>query len=901
MLLPAYFWQMEYRFYWCCRSCLAGLFFFMAIHATAQAPLQADFQNIPLSEAFRTLEKTGGITISYDPGLVKNIRVTASFTNKNPQEAFSILLQHTPLEAAVVRERHVLILKRDEAPSSLTLCAKLLDADSREALPYASIFSIKAGAGAQSNAEGQFQLSSNSELAPQDTLLIRMLGYRSLSVPASRLLNDNCPSILMRPISRELVEITITDRALEALELPAASRITEVRPERPGLVPSLGEPDPFRMVQVLPGVAADGDKADELLVRGGNTDQNLVLWEGIPIYHTGHLFGLVSALNPYVVDRVNVWKGNFSADQGGRVSSLIDMRTDPTPLERPSFAVGVNLVSTYFSLETPLFRRKGGLLFAGRHAFSGVLQSSGYQKLFGFATQDSRIKSEFETQQNDSLLQKAFRIFPYSTFSDGNLKLWLRPNARTLLDLNVYLGYDVLRYRRELDLRQFGTYLAAADTVNIVNFGMSAHVHRDWTENYSSEWRFAVSNYKSTYDFTGTTNPDVPQQYYQHQDNTLGEGVLQFDNNWRFSRRHHLQFGVQIIKTGNFFLDSLQNKPDPNASRRLQIDLPSNQSALYGIWRLGDSAHWYLEAGLRHVTFNYTTQSYWEPRLSAQWQAGKHLRLKAFAGVFHQFMRRAYVPNILGLNNRAWVTADDNLQLPVLESRQVSLGFTFEKKGWLLDAEVYGKVLEPVTGVDLRFNGTPDLSLWAARGTENVGGLELLLRKRWGRYTQVLAYTNSRADMQFDSLNQGNVFPSDFDQRQAINWTHNLGFKHWSFSLSWNYHSGRPYTPPTGVNTQTRPDGTVATSVAYGPRNSARLPDYSRLDSSIQYHFGEKHLTGTLGLSVFNLLNHANLQQREFFVQTLYDANGDPETYTTGTIERGLLGRMPNIFLLLRW
>ena len=863
----------------------------------AQPLLSGDFHDASLPDAFRTLEKSGGITVSYDPTLVKNWRVTASFTNKKPEEAFAILLRETNLSAEVVRDRHVLILERPGPPAPLTLCARLLDAETREALPYASIFSAQAGSGAQSDDQGRFSLKTTADLAQTDTLTIRMIGYRTLRLPATRATGSVCPDVYLRPASRELVEITVTDRAIEAFNLPAEGGAPEFRPGRGGLVPSLGEPDPFRMIQFLPGVTNEGDKADELLVRGGSPDQNLVLWEGIPIYHTGHLFGLISALNPYVVDRVNVWKGNFSADYGGRVSSLIDMRTETGPLERARYSAGINFVNSYFSVETPLFRKKAGLLLAGRYAFSDLVQNKSYQQLFGFATQNSRLHGDLETQQGDSLLRQTYQIIPASAFSDGNLKFWWQPNDRTLLDLSLYGGFDQLRYSRELDLRRFGYYFAGGDTIDIGNTGLSLRLRHDWTGRYTSEWRFAASNYQSTYHFGGTFDSTDIAQYRQYQENTLREGSFRFDNNYRISRYLHLQFGFQAVKTANLFLDKRSDATQPTDPAEIRADLPSNQSSFYGIWRLGDSAHWYLEAGLRHTTFNYSTKSYWEPRLSAQWQVRPHFRLKASAGTFHQFMRRVYVANNLGLNNEVWITTDENFQLPVLRSRQVSAGFSFDKKGWLLDVELYGKTIEPLTGANLRFNGVSQ-ARWNFRGTQTAGGLEIMLRKRWGPYTQWLSYTGSQTDVQFDSLNNGQAFPADIDQRRAVGWAHHLAVKRWLFSITWTYHSGRPYTPPTGVAL----DSTQTAVVAYGPRNSARLPDYSRLDFSAQYQFGgKKRFQGTVGLSAFNLFNHANLQSREFFAEPRFDDQGQPDGYGVGTVEHTLLGRMVNLFLLLRW
>lgn len=865
-----------------------------ATSARAQSRLSGNFQQSPLATAFYELEKNSGITISYDPLVVENLRVTAVFTDKKIEEAFDLLLRGTPLQAEVLRERHVLVSRRPEPAPLLQLCGRLIDAQNGEPLEYAAVFAEKTKVSVFSGADGRFSLQASSS----DTVQLRLLGFQTLRLPAQRL-QKPCADIRLPARHRELVEITITDRAVEPLGLPKGNGGAELRPDRGGFVPSLGEPDPFRLIQFLPGVTADGDKADKLLVRGGSNDQNMVLWEGIPVYHTGHLFGVVSALNPYMVDRVSIWKGNFSADQGGRVSSIIDMRTAARTFEKPTLSAGLNLVSAYFSLETPLFGKKAGLLVAGRRAFSDVLENPAYQKLFGFATQNSRIRNDQDEQQSNPILLNAYRIRPSSAFGDGNFKFFWQPNERTRLEASGYAGTDGLRYRRDVVLPEWNFYFAGGDTVNVRNLGFSVRLQRQWTPDYASEWRFAWSDYQSLYNFSGTFDTLEAAQYIHNQENTLREGTFQFNNTWRLSARHHLQFGFQAVKTANYFFQKALSRVQPQDSWEWSNDVPSNQSALYGIWRMGDSTHWMLETGVRHVTFNYATRSYWEPRLSAQRELRPGLRLKINGGIFHQFMRQAYIWNDLGLNNEAWFTADDNFNLPVLESRQVSAGFSFARNGWLFDVEAYHKFLDNLTGVNFRFNGEPE-SLWDVRGVETARGVEVLLRKKWGPYTHWLSYTYGRAEMRFDSLNAGSIFPADFDQRHAFGWAHHLRWKHWSLALSWNFHSGRPYSPPTGITIVTEPDGNKRLEVAYGPRNSGRLPNYHRLDASVQYHFSQKKINGSAGLSVFNAANRVNLQNREFYVETKYDDAGNPVDYGVGGVDRTLLGRMVNVFVLLR-
>lgn len=872
---------------------------------TAQNLLSADFRQTPLAEALKTLEQSGGFSISFDPESVRDIRVTARFRDQQPAQAFDLLLRETPFVADIVRAQYVVIRKRGETTGGGTqewikLCGRIIDAETREALPFVTVQCPNRGQATQSDAGGNFSLNIAGPLSNRDSVWFKYIGYQHRRVTAQSLTQTPCRDIPLHLSTQQLMEILVTDRTVDPVGVPVKGEVqTELRPDRTGFVPALGEPDPFRMIQMLPGISSDGDKAGDLLVRGGSSDQNLVLWEGIPIYHTGHLFGVVSALNPFVVNRVNVWKGNFGAEQGGRASSVIDMRYEPPVPAKATFAAGINLLSGYFAFETPLFRQKGGLLLAGRGAFSDVINNKAYQKLFGFATQDSRIRDDVNTRQSDSFLLHAIRIQPVSEFNDANLKLYYQPNEKTRLETSAYFGADVLRYRVDANIPEWNVTYAGGDTVQVANIGIGMRLRREWTPAYRSEWQFASSSYLSLYDFAGSFDTTQFPQTKRRQENAVQENVFRFDNYWRLNALQEFKFGFQAVKTGNRFLERFTDFTKPADSYEWSVALPSNQSAFYGSWRAADGDQWSFEAGMRIVTYNYTTRSYWEPRMAAQWAISPTVRLKANAGVYRQFMRKAYIWNNLGLNNEVWFTADENLKLPVLVNRQFAVGMTFSDNGWLMDLEVYRKLLKPLTGVNLRFNGQPQ-TVWDARGTERAVGLELLLRKRWGAYTHWFSYTYGRADARFDSLNAGAVFPTDFDQRHTIAWTHSFDWKRWSVALSWNFHTGRPFTPPDGVETTVKPDGTVSREVAYGARNTARLPDYHRLDLSTQYNFKIGKMKGGLGLSIYNFYNRANVQSRSFFVQESAGPNGEPQ-YTTGSFERTLLGSMGNLFLLMRW
>lgn len=877
-----------------------GLILLIASRVAGQT-VTANFQELPLQEVFRQMEQKAGLKISFDPALINGVTISTSFTNKKPQDAFQLILQNTNLEAEFLNGGYVVITTRNIPPPlpEWTLCGFVKDFETGEALPYVTVLVSSSRKSVLTDESGKFSINIRAVSIKHDSAILHYLGYFPESVPLTALVKGKCPEIKLRVSTRELLEILITDHAVDPVGLPVGyASSTGKRPEKGGFVPGLGEPDPMRMLQMLPGVSAEGDKAGELIVRGGGSDQNLVLWQGIPIYHTGHLFGVVSALNPYMVKQVNIWKGNFSADMGGRASSVIEMQNNLPVPEKIKVGVGINLLSFYGSLELPFKNRKGAVVLAGRIANSDLIKNDFYRRLFGYATQNSRIKNDMDIQSRDSSLLHSIKIQPTSGFSDFNAQIFWQPRPKSRWEINSYVGSDLLNYRVDANVPETNFYYAGGDSVYVINAGISTKFTHNWTEAYKTEWSWASSTYVSDYKFSASFDSLVFPQHQQRQNNSIIESIFKFDNTWQLNKSQSLRFGFQSVKTVNEFSEKTVNTQNPDAGTFWESDVPSNQSAFYGIWQISNSNIWHFETGMRRVIFNYSDKTYWEPRINAWWSPVQPLRFKCSAGVFHQFMRQAFIWNDLGLNNEAWFTADDNTELPVLTNRQLSLGAGWMKNGWTADIELYSKWLDPVTGVNLRFNGQPQ-NVWNIKGNESVSGIEFLLRKKWGVYTQLLSYTYSRSFIRYDSLNSGYTFAGDYDQPHTLTWSHHLGWKHWVVSGIWNYRSGRPYTPPKNISITQNPDGSTSGSIIYNRWNSGRLPDYKRLDISVQYLW-KRRAEYAFGLSVFNFLDNYNVQNREFFVEPKTGSSGQ-QTYGISSIERTLLGRAVNLFFLFRW
>ena len=844
--------------------------------AFAQKLLKGKFENTPLPEVFQKLERQANLSISFDPAQVNNKRISASFSGVTVQEAFDIALRGTSLQAEIIKERYVIIRPQANAAAPTKpkpVCGRVLDSNTGDPLGFASVFAVKSKQHTLTDSAGYFKLAISDTYILIDTLSIRYFGYKSPRVPLKKFATQQCPKILLYPDDHVLVEIVVRDRATEAIEAPSSETSIGLRPDRTGFVPAFGEPDPFRMLQFLPGVRADNDKSGDLLVRGGGNDQNLIMWEGIPIYHNSHVFGLVSALNPYVVNRVQFWKGNAGAQYGGRASSIVDMRSELTPPRKFRAALGVNQLSAYLSLEAPLFRHKGGILFATRGAmlfdhpvFAALFKHvTGTEGLAGVREASILGALGLPNEQHDG-----------ASFKDANFKCYWAPNVRNRVEWSVYSGED----RRQLRDSVPSAAYWSGDTATSINFGSSIRWKRQWSGRFSSEWLYARSHYATGYGFGWGNATNAPISF-EHRKNVIEETLLHFDQTSVLSPHLSLRFGAQFDGVANSV--GVMTKVDTGFVSIFN-NYSANHVAFYGQVQWRPDSMWEIEAGIRAVRYKGAGLPFIEPRVNISRKLASGISVRANIGIFTQFVRRSFEGVPLSMNDEAWImSAVQRNALRPFQGRQMALGGILDKAGWVVSGDFYIKKLASLTGISHHLNGLAQ-PIPNSRGTEQSAGLELMARKKWGPITHWVSYTLSKTTARYDSIDGGIRFPADSDQRHVFRWTPSFSSRHWDISASWNLLSGRPYTPAVAV--------TSAGVLDYGLHNSARLGIYKRVDCSVQYSWSKKWFKMSSGLTIYNLFNRKNAQDRQYFA-----APGA----TMLVLDRYALGGLGNIFLLFKF
>ncbi|GAB5520016.1 MAG: TonB-dependent receptor [Rhodothermales bacterium] len=766
------------------------------------------------------------------------------------------------------------------------------DAETGETLPFASVAVKGTTVGAATNVDGFFVLLS----VPRDslTLLVRYIGYQPAEVPIDTRTLDGPLRIELDVVNSELGEVEVTAESYEMIQ--AAEDVSQVRvsPKDLAVLPNAGEVDIFRSLQLLPGISGTNEGASGLYVRGGTPDQNLVLLDGMTVYHVDHFYGFFSAFNADAIKDVQVYKGAFPAQYGGRTSSVVDL-TGRTGGLKPRIGVGVNLLSANAAVEMPLGDR-AAVVVTARRSYTDILQTGLYNSIY-----DTVTGGEEDTggpAGGRGPLSQGNTFQPAFYFYDLNAKVTYRPSDRDVLALSVYNGADNLDKSRDvLGAGGLGAPENVTSDLNDLtdwgNIGVSGKWSRQWHPRFYSNALAAYSQYYSDYDRlfelerrdAETDTVSFATRTRSDERNRVGDFTLRLDNTWQVSARRTLDFGMQYTAsdvTYDFVRDDTLNV--------LARDQQAVQLAGYlqQTRRIGSRITW--QSGVRIAYFEGTDETYVEPRTSLTLNVTDRLKLKGAYGRFNQVVSRIVNENITEGARDFWLLADGT-DVGVSSATHYVAGISYETPNWLFDVEAYQKDQTGLTEFSLRYQSRlreTSASELFFTGDGVARGIEVLLQRKTGRHTGWLSYTLADVEHTFPGLNAGEAFPALHDQSHELKLVHSYAINdQWRFSATWMFGSGTPYTAPSATYNLDLLDGSELTYVQVGEKNGERLPAYHRLDAGVHFLFpiGDASMMGDVGFSVFNLYNRSNVWYRE------YDFSTSPLT----TTDVGYLGFTPNI------
>lgn len=626
-----------------------------------------------------------------------------------------------------------------------------------------------------------------------------------------------------------------------------------------------GEKDILKTLQLLPGIKSAGEGNSGFYVRGGSTDQNLILLDEAPVYNASHLLGFFSTFNSDAIKDVTVYKGGMPAQYGGRLSSVLDIRMNDGNKKETTFEGGIGLISSRLKVEGPFVKDKSSFMISGRRTYADAF--------LAFAS-DTSLK-------NNTLY-----------FYDLNAKANYQIDDKNTVYLSGYFGRDKLGLSNT-----FG-----------FNWGNATGTLR-WNHLFSNRLFSNTSLIVSKYDYT-IENLLSGSEFKVNS--SISDFNLKQDFNYSLNNKHELKFGFDAIHhtiaPGEISSPSTSSVNEIKIENRKGIELAAYISDQYNVsdkiklvygLRIssfsllgGGNFKTYNNDGLETSSTFYKSseivKSYFnlEPRFSASFQLDDTKSIKT-----------SYTRNVQNLHLMSNSTATSPTDLYIMNSLntkpeladQFSLGYfnNFKDNDYEFSAEVYYKPMqnqiEYRNGTDLRGNQNVEADLIYGRG--RAYGMELFFKKKYGKFNGWVGYTLSKTERQFDLISNGNWFNARQDRPHDVSVVgiYKPG-KRWIFSSTFVYSSGNAVTFPIGKYVL---DG--QTVFYYGERNSSRTPDFHRLDVSATLEGKpNKKFKSSWNFGIYNLYNRKNPFSIEF-------QDNPDNTSQTQAVQTSLFGIIPSV------
>jgi TonB dependent receptor/TonB-dependent Receptor Plug Domain/CarboxypepD_reg-like domain len=692
------------------------------------------------------------------------------------------------------------------------------------------------------------------------TIQVSHFGYRTFREKVSIKSEPVNIIVSMINVAKELDEVTVNSQGVNGNVSRPMLGVTPLSIKTIKKIPAMmGETDILRGLQMLPGVTSVGEAANGVNIRGGTTDQNLILLDDTPIFNPTHLFGLFSIFPPDAVSGLELYKGGIPARFGGRAASVIDINLINPSLDKFKMSGGISLVSNRLTIEQPLIKDKLGIMVSGRASFNDFFFKLGPPKV-------QNIKANFY---------------------DLATKLFYRMNAKNTMTFSGYLSKDFF----QTDL--LGTVANVNATSTQYDY-QTANAALKWFHSFSSKLNLQTSAIYTNYQ-PKTLLPELNSDNKVSIESGIVYQQLKSSLNYSPNEKHRFELGLSTIlyKVNPGILN-------PGTSKSVNLrTVPEEKSMESGIYLEDEitlNNRLSLSLGLRYSTYaamGGTVRSYnpllsksdltvidstvyksgetsatyggFEPRIALKYSLTELSSIKLGYTLMRQYLQ--VVSNTTTpLPTSRWATSNAYIKPQVSELYSGGIFknsrnniYEFSLEGYYRSTE---NVLDFKPGADFLFQ--PYIETQTLQGKGKAYGLELMLAKKKGEITGWVNYTYSRALNQIKSsdrfdeqINSGAWYATNFDRPHSFNATISLSQgKHHEFGFTFVYNTGRPFTVPEGFveyNSVKYP--------YYVERNNDRIKDYHRLDFSWTIRnpsMTKKRWEGSWTFAVYNLYGRSN-------------------------------------------
>lgn len=679
-------------------------------------------------------------------------------------------------------------------------------------------------------------------------------------------LSDGLLDIMMTEGSIELEELVISSRAIDSNIKQSLTGLTRLDVQEIKTLPTLmGEVDIVKSLQLMPGVSSVGEGSSGFNVRGGRTDQNLILINDVPVFNTSHALGFVSAFNQDIIRDFSLYKGSVPAQLGGRASSVLEITTRRGDLEEWHYEGGAGPISSRFTVEGPIAKGTTSMLLAGRLS---------YADWFLRKVSDPNVKNS-----------SAF-------FSDGFASLSHRFSENSATELIYYGSHDDFSFSNQFGY-SWNTQVVSAKWEGLANkqaspLVLASYGHFESTLIDPSGFDASRLALTMNYFKVRAAVSYVPNE----QHNAVG-GVEATAYNPRPEKREPYDANSRIRHQEVHKSRGTELAFFANDEFKFSDNLSLSMGFRYSLYaQLGaDTVYRYVRDAIRSASNITDTLHYGkgefvkqfgglEPRISLRVSIAQNQSVKVSYNRMRQYIHQisnTTAPTPVDL----WQVSNEYLPPQVADNYSIGYFLNLGKNRWETSAEFFYKNLENLVEYkdfpSLYLN--PHLETELVKGTGRAYGAELYARKIRGKWTGWISYTYSQTETRVssvhpsESINNGEWFPANYNKPHTVNVVINRSLmKKSAFSLIVTFNTGRPLT---AIENSYTIDGTVVP--VYSDRNKYKIPNYIRVDFSLTIGNVIRKLDDSLVFSIYNLLGRRNAYsvfyqrpQSNYFIPVAY-------------------------------
>lgn len=804
-------------------------------------PITAQYINIPLKDVLTDLSSKTDVKFSYSPKKIpENTPITASFSNVPFSEVLNQIFSDLPIQYEFMDD-YVILKKRihvkydDEVikeANKFTINGYIRDNKTGEFLIGATIYIKELELGTISNKYGYFSLT----LPPgRYTILMSYIGYKSKE-NVIELASNMKFDITMAPTLQLMDEVVITSVSREEMLFKKVASQSEIFPEAIKKQPALlGESDVLKILELQPGITFYSDGSSYFHVRGGHYDQNLILLDEATIFNPSHLLGIFSPIIPDAVKSVDIYKSSFPVNYGGRLSSVIDIRTRDGNMSEYSFSGSIGLISARASIEGPISKDRSSFFISLRRSYFDIFIRPlvpGFRRLYFY---DFTSKLNFSFSPND-------RIF-----------------------FTLYKSQDVFRIRE------------GSGQLNGLDWGNSSATIR-WNHIFGSRLFLNSTLFGSKYNYYLRNNIAAGQYWHSVITNSALKEEFTFYANPSMTWRFGTQFEFYRFNPGNYF-----NPDDP---QNIQVSPVHSFEVLAYLGIDHELLPWLtLNYGLRIVRWvnygesfvvqynddyqpegiiyydkdeRFFDQSTLEPRFSASIKTAENTFIKAAYNRTSQYIN--LITNSISPFNsfEVWLPAGPNIKPQYSDIVDIGILRSINQSGITLEGDLFYKWMYNQIGYKYHANMlvNPLIEGEIRQGEGWAYGFEISLIIEKKRLQGQLAYTFSRSFLNIDDLNGGRTFPAFQDRPHVLNLSLAFQVRHrWLITGNMNYATGAPVTTPTSFYYYRGYQVPI-----FSKQNNDRLPAYKRIDlaTTIQLNKAPDRFSHTLTFAVYNFFAQQN-------------------------------------------